>query len=261
MRSNFRLEARARTVGRLVPAFLLACFVGAVAGQEVPDEAMRHLVRGQTAVEMAKSVEDYDLAIAEFEAAIRLAPQWAEAYYQLGLVQEQRGNLAKALTALRKYVELAPQAANAGEVKALIYKLEFRLEQTLTVQDVVEVLASFGRWKKDTGHCLRPDIYIYTSKAGEDSIRTLFQLLYYRGGPKGIREDYQTVKVSGPVVTFVTTIDVCDPKDPCPSRITSEIEVLSKTRVAVRQTIFTPPNSGSRRSSTEKYACEFVKPL
>lgn len=249
-----------RTIGAFAQAVLLICFAGTIMAQEVPQEAQRHLARAQTAMEMAKYPEDYALAVEEFESAIRLAPQWPEPHYQLGLAREKQGQYAQAVAALNRYLELAPNATNAGEVRSLIYKLEFKAEQILSVQDTVEILASFGRWKHN-GACARPDIYMMITKADEDSVKALLQMLYYRG-PDGVLYDFQTLKIKGPALKFSATIDQCDPKNPgpCPSIFTSEIEVVSRTRVMVKQTVYTPPNRSLRRAVTEEFSCEFVKP-
>lgn len=59
----------------------------------VSEEAQRYFNRGMAAVEIAKSPDDYALAIKEFEKAIRLAPEWPDVYYNLGMVQEKAGRL------------------------------------------------------------------------------------------------------------------------------------------------------------------------
>ncbi len=112
--------------------------------QDIPEEARKHFVRGQTAVELAKLPEDYNLAITEFKLAIGFAPLWAEPNYQLGLVQEKTAQYTDAIASLKKYLELAPDASNVNEVKDLIYKIEFKAEQTLTVSDIIDVSGFAG---------------------------------------------------------------------------------------------------------------------
>jgi tetratricopeptide (TPR) repeat protein len=79
------------------------CCVIVIAGytsvfsQTVSDEARRHFDRGTAAVELAKSPADYEVAIKEFQQAISLAPEWANAYYNLGKVQAQAEKFADAI--------------------------------------------------------------------------------------------------------------------------------------------------------------------
>jgi Tfp pilus assembly protein PilF len=116
-----------------IGAFLL--FVGlctsapARAADPVPEDARRHFVRGRTAVEMAKSPQDYRAAIEEFERAVRIAPRWADAHYNLGMVQARAGHSREAIASLKRYLELAPNAADAAQVRDEIIALEYRLER------------------------------------------------------------------------------------------------------------------------------------
>ena len=105
-------------------------------------EAQRHMDRGQAAVEMAKTDADFEEAILEFDQAARLAPTWPDAYYNLGIVQEKIGRFDAALQNLRKYLELSPVATDAGEVRQLINKTEYRKEKSEGVKKVYEIMAS-----------------------------------------------------------------------------------------------------------------------
>jgi Tfp pilus assembly protein PilF len=102
----------------------------------VPEDARRHVVRGHTAVEMAKSPKDYRAAIEEFERAVRIAPQWADAYYNLGMVQSRAGRSREAIVNLKRYLELAPNAADAAQVRDEIVALEYRLEREAQFEEL-----------------------------------------------------------------------------------------------------------------------------
>ena len=105
--------------------------------------------------------------------AIALAPLWAEPNYQLGLVQEKTAQYTDAIASLKKYLELALDASNVNEVKDLIYKIEFKAEQTLTVSDIIDVLVSLGEqnWKQ-TGNCTDPlGVYFGIRKAGGNLVK------------------------------------------------------------------------------------------
>ncbi|MEW5800672.1 MAG: tetratricopeptide repeat protein [bacterium] len=60
-------------------------------------------------------------AIAAYEEAIRLYPDYAEAYYLLGLVYDlQQGNLEKAIACYQRFLELASDSPDARDVRLLI---------------------------------------------------------------------------------------------------------------------------------------------
>jgi len=111
-----------------VSAFLLST----VNAWAVSEEAQRHFDRGMAAVEMAKSPDDYAAAIKEFEQAIRFAPDWPDVYYNLGMVQEKAGQYRDAITSLKQYLRLAPNASDAEPVKSLVNKLEYKQELLIT---------------------------------------------------------------------------------------------------------------------------------
>lgn len=121
----------------------------------VSEEAQRHFDRGMAAVEMAKSPDDYAPAIKEFEQAIRLAPEWPEAYYNLGIAQEKAGKYSDAITSLRQYLRLAPNASDAATVKSLVNKLEFKAEQTITDEVALDIFGSLAgpQWEIQGTRC------------------------------------------------------------------------------------------------------------
>jgi tetratricopeptide (TPR) repeat protein len=65
-----------------------------------------------------------DDAIAYFELAIRIKSDWPKAYHRLGLVYLNRGDFAKALENLKKFLDLDPQNPEAASVKAAIAAIE-----------------------------------------------------------------------------------------------------------------------------------------
>lgn len=104
-------------------------FSGANA-QAVSEEARRHLIRGQAAVEAAKSSNDYKDAIAEYDLARKLAPDWPDPFFNLGMVHTAAGNHDEAITNFRKYLDLSPSAGDASQVKDQIYRLEYLRERS-----------------------------------------------------------------------------------------------------------------------------------
>jgi len=111
-----------------------------VLAQDVSEEARRHMLRGQAALEMAKSPQDLRLAIRELEQAAQLAPDWPDIHFNLGMVRAKAGDLAGAITSYNRYLQLAPGAADAQKVRDEVIKLEFRQEQASVRQ------AMSGTW-------------------------------------------------------------------------------------------------------------------
>ena len=111
----------------LVLVFLVIAPV--VRGQTISKKARQHMTCGQAAVEKAKKPADYEKAIREFERAAKLAPDWPEIYYNLGVVQEKVKLYGKAIENLKKYLALTPDAKDADAVRDLIYKIEFLIER------------------------------------------------------------------------------------------------------------------------------------
>lgn len=138
----------------LVVIFLVIAAGGC--GQTTSEKARWHMIRGQAA--MAKTPADYEDAIREFEQAAKLAPDWPEIYYNLGVVQEKAKEYDKAIGNLEKYLALAPNAKDADVVRDLIYKIEFLKERGWSMEDLV------GTWvgPKEVG-----SLTISLKKSGE----------------------------------------------------------------------------------------------
>lgn len=56
-------------------------------------------------------------AVKRFEEATKWDPNFAEAYLRLGETQEKLRNTTAAQAAYRKYIDLMPDAKNAGAIK------------------------------------------------------------------------------------------------------------------------------------------------
>ena len=101
-----------RSLGIVIAAVLATCFVGttAVSAADVRAhaEAVAHNARGLAYLH-AKS---YYAAIAQFEAAIDLDPQYVAAYYDRGLAYEALGGFENALRSYNEVVRLNPGDAD-----------------------------------------------------------------------------------------------------------------------------------------------------
>lgn len=81
------------------------------------EEARKHMVRAEAAVAQ-KRFED---AAAEYRRQLELAPWWAQAYYNLALIYHELGHDESAVTEMRKYLALEPDAEDARQAKDMIY--------------------------------------------------------------------------------------------------------------------------------------------
>lgn len=95
----------------------------------VPEEAERHMARGRAAVKAARDPKDFEDAIREFRAALRLAPWLPEGYYNLGVVQDKAAHFADAIANLKLYLLAAPDAPDAKQVRDLIFEAEYRRDK------------------------------------------------------------------------------------------------------------------------------------
>jgi len=91
--------------------------------------AKRHMARGTAAIEDAKSPADYQDAVKEFTEAVKLAPNWADAWFNLGMAQESAGQYQAAITSFKSYLKNAPGASDADATQTRIFKLEYKAEK------------------------------------------------------------------------------------------------------------------------------------
>jgi tetratricopeptide (TPR) repeat protein len=96
---------------------------------EVPESAQRQLSRGQAALKMAQTPEDFADASREFDSALVSAPWWGEAYLSLGDSYQKAGNYQQAIAAYNWYLRAVPAAADAREIRNAIYEMEYAYER------------------------------------------------------------------------------------------------------------------------------------
>lgn len=244
--------------------FILIVMSFLAIAQVIPEEARRHMARGQAAVEMAKSNKDFEVAIWEFQKAAELVPSWPKPHYYIGLSQEKAGNFREAIASFKRYLQLAPNASDAAKIQEQIYKLEFKAEQVLTIPEIIDILCSFSTWKK-VGE---GDYNAILISRGESNFIKVTRL----GMPYPEKYIFQTLNVEGPIIKFTSMIDNCKhggPKDfphGCPSSYDNEIEVISRNKVTVKQTVrqceYLYDNIRGYNcygSLTRNYSCEYIK--
>lgn len=121
--------ARRRVLSALGCAALLA-WSGAAAADDASDElARRHFDSGAAYLEES----DYDNALKAFQKSYDLSHR-PEILLNIATVQERRGDLAAAITALQAYLAAAPQSDRAETTRLRIQNLQKRLDETAAAQ-------------------------------------------------------------------------------------------------------------------------------
>jgi tetratricopeptide (TPR) repeat protein len=95
----------------------------------IPEEARKRAVFGMTAVKEAKDSKGLDRAAEEYRKAIQLAPWWADLYYNLAMVQEQRSSFREAAETFKLYLAASPKDPQAQLIQNKIYELEYKAEK------------------------------------------------------------------------------------------------------------------------------------
>jgi tetratricopeptide (TPR) repeat protein len=88
----------------------------------IPEDANRHFVMADTFREKAKDNKGYELAISEYKEALLVAPWWAVAYNNMGILLEQVGRYDEAISFLKLYIATNPPDTRAAQNK--IYQIE-----------------------------------------------------------------------------------------------------------------------------------------
>jgi len=95
----------------------------------IPEEANRAFVKGNVFQKEAKDASGYDLAISAYREALRVAPWWGDAYFNLAVALEAAGKFDEAIASVKLYVASVPGAsAEAREAQNHIYAIEAKSE-------------------------------------------------------------------------------------------------------------------------------------
>lgn len=220
-------------------AILFSGITASFCQQTVSEEAKRHFDRGMAAVEMAKSFENYISAIKEFEQAAQLAPDWPDAYYNLGVVQEKAEKYRDALASLRRYLQLAPAANDADAVKTLINKLEYKAEQVLTPKDYADIFVSLNdsSWIKLGGKGTEPVFWAPPERVGENLVKVATIITPNSSDPSAEdHKTYEVIKIDGNKIGthWVLNYACSNGRKYCPYQNEYEIEIISRNQVKVR---------------------------
>jgi len=183
--------------------FLIALQLPSVLAKEIPRDAKKYMLRGQAAMEDAKNATDYQDAINEFKKAVKYAPKWGDAWYNLGVAQDAAGDYAAAITSFKQYLGLMPQASDRSAVEDRIIKLEYKQEKAGRVAKEAEVSKQKENIKKLTGTWIcTPGNAAHTKTFGEQIYEAVVTgtrqitivYKYKRGGDPIIKTSLQSAE-------------------------------------------------------------------
>jgi hypothetical protein len=140
------LSMKAFVLCALVGLTLFAALVAAQTNttpKQIPEEARRHFVMGETIFKEAKNATAFSQAVAEFKEAARLAPQWPEARYNLALAKEAAGDYSGAMADLKLYQQFKLSDIEARKVQDKIYAIEGK--QKMVVDEAASNAAAVER--------------------------------------------------------------------------------------------------------------------
>ncbi|MBN1140981.1 MAG: tetratricopeptide repeat protein [Deltaproteobacteria bacterium] len=185
----------------LMLAILLGCDTSALFAQgRISAQARRHFDRGTAAVETAASRQDLEAAVREFEEASRLAPDWPDVHYNLGLIRGQLEDFDGAIAAFRRYLRLVPQGEDAEAVRTQINKLEY-LRDKKAEKDRIPALLE-GTWKGFMAFCggHRSELEFIRETNGRISVELMSD--YDSSSGQAIDLQRVPVRIAGEAVSF-----------------------------------------------------------
>lgn len=159
------------------------------------DEAMQELLTAQSldpvssiisrdGAQISHFQRNYKEALEQCDYTIEQNPHFPAAYWTLGLVQEQRGELEEAIAAIQRAIELSPPAPRIVGSMARLYALVGRKQDSLrllndlapkrNVSPFELALTYFALGRKDEG-------FVRLAKAFEDRC---FELITIRKDPR-----------------------------------------------------------------------------
>jgi hypothetical protein len=89
----------------------------------LPDRAEEYLLRANSELKAAKSPDDVNEVISDYDEAVTSAPWWANAYYNRARAEAVAGLYLWAIADYERFLKLNPSPADAEDVRAKIAQL------------------------------------------------------------------------------------------------------------------------------------------
>jgi len=125
MLTGYPLDGIATINGKGVKAYKTSVDI-----QEKQDKLVSRGASAQGAVYLDRQM--YDEAIAEFNKAIEIDPDFADAYYNRGIANSKKGNLEKAISDYSKAIEINPRDSDAYFNRGLVYHKKNNLDKAIS---------------------------------------------------------------------------------------------------------------------------------
>lgn len=113
----------------------------------VPQEAQRRLARAQGFIEIAKQPEDYQRPANELRQALKIAPWWAEGYFNLAVVLEKAEKYGDAIASLKLYAR-AVEGKDAQAAELAIARLEAKAEASSPADKAAREQSTFEKFAR-----------------------------------------------------------------------------------------------------------------
>ncbi len=94
----------------------------------IPEAARAAFVEGTTITKAATDANQQKLSVESYQEALKRAPWWGDAYYNLAVAQELAGQFAAANTSLKFYLLTKPGEKEAREAQDRIYALNAKIK-------------------------------------------------------------------------------------------------------------------------------------
>ncbi len=105
----------------------------------ISEEANRAFVKGNVFQKEAKDSSGYELAIAAYRDALRSAPWWGDAYFNLAVALEAAGKFDEAIASIRNYTaSVAAGNAEHRDAQNKIYALEAKSEMAAKAKQDIQ---------------------------------------------------------------------------------------------------------------------------
>jgi tetratricopeptide (TPR) repeat protein len=105
----------------------------------IPENARKSFIEGSTIAKAATDASGQAIAIASFKEALKIAPWWGDAYYNLAAAQELAGQLDNAEASLKLYILTGPSDKDSREAQDHVYALEGKKKLAAQAQSVKAV--------------------------------------------------------------------------------------------------------------------------
>ena len=116
---------------------------------DIPEDARRPFVKGNTAIKNASAPDDYANAIKLYQEALLLAPWWADAYFNVAKGQELHQDYDAAIQSVKFFLMTSPPATDARDAQDHIYALEELRDKKLATDKAKAEVEKAAKAKND----------------------------------------------------------------------------------------------------------------